>query len=199
MFMVRALPRPRSETKAAVTVTQQSAICAASSTSRSAQRRPAEDWLPPLLIASLGSVLNICRSGITPNSTPASSRDKQRHQDQRWLRHDDMEPHRVFGGWMPVSQAAEGHPRQTAGARAPENRNHKGLDQDLADDAPAARSNGHADGDLAGAVCRTRCEQAAQVGAGGEQHNAGQPQHPSQKTARRLRRKSHPSGQDESA
>src|ERR1700730_3851757 len=71
--MVNALPRPRSETKAAVTVTQQSAICAASRTSRSAQRRPAEDWLPPLLIASFGSVLNICRSGITPNRTPAST------------------------------------------------------------------------------------------------------------------------------
>ncbi len=73
MFMVRALPRPRSETKAAVTVTQQSAICAASSTSRRAQRRPVEAWIPPLLIASFGSVLNICRSGITPNNTPAST------------------------------------------------------------------------------------------------------------------------------
>src|SRR5271156_6590739 len=71
--MVTALLRPRSETKAAVTVTQQSAICAASSASRSAQRRPGEAWLPPLLIASFGSVLNICRKGITPNKTPASS------------------------------------------------------------------------------------------------------------------------------
>src|SRR6202140_5814593 len=71
--MVNALPRPRRETKAAVTVTQQSAICAASRTSRRAQLRPAEDWLPPLLIASFGSVLNICRSGITPNRTPATT------------------------------------------------------------------------------------------------------------------------------
>src|SRR5260370_42687134 len=69
--MVSALPRQRSETKEAVTVTQQSAICAASRTSRRAQRRPAEDWLPPLLIASFGSVLNICRNGISPNTTPA--------------------------------------------------------------------------------------------------------------------------------
>src|ERR1700687_3536971 len=69
--MVNALPRPRRETKAAVTVTQQSAICAANSTSRSAQRRPAEDWLPLLLIVSFGSLLNTCRSGIIPNKTPA--------------------------------------------------------------------------------------------------------------------------------
>ncbi len=33
----------------------------------------AEDWIPPLLMASFGSVLNICRSGITPNTTPAST------------------------------------------------------------------------------------------------------------------------------
>src|SRR5258706_392627 len=92
--MVSALPKPRSETKAAVTVTQQSAICAASRTSRRAQRRPAED-------------------------------------------------------------------------------------------APAARSNGHADGNLASAVCGASCEQAAEVGAGGEQHNAGQHHHRSQKSARR--------------
>src|ERR1700674_4379473 len=74
MFMVMALPKPRSDTKAAVTVTQQSATCAASRTSRSAQRCPAaEDWIAPLLIASFGSVLNISRSGISPNTTPASS------------------------------------------------------------------------------------------------------------------------------
>src|SRR6266849_4956570 len=71
--MVIALPRPRKETKAAVTVTQQSAICAASKTSRRAQRRPATDWIPPLLIISFGSVLNICRRGITPNTTPAAT------------------------------------------------------------------------------------------------------------------------------
>src|SRR6266576_6221168 len=70
---VIALPSPRSETKAAVTVTQQSAICAASSTSRSAQRRPAANWLPPPLIVSFGSVLNICRSGISPKTTPAAT------------------------------------------------------------------------------------------------------------------------------
>src|SRR5471030_634281 len=71
--MVSALPKPRSETKAAVTVTQHSAIWAASRQSRSAQRRPAKDWIPPLLIASLGSVLNICRSGITPHTAPANT------------------------------------------------------------------------------------------------------------------------------
>src|ERR1700687_6453843 len=69
--MVNALPRPRRETKAAVTVTQQTATAPANSTSRSAQRRPAEDVLPLLLILSFGSLLNTCRSGIIPNKTPA--------------------------------------------------------------------------------------------------------------------------------
>ena len=38
----------------------------------------------------------------------------------------------------------------------------------------AARSDGQANGNLARAVPRPRREQAAQVGAGGQQHNAGQ-------------------------
>ncbi len=84
---------------------------------------------------------------------------------------------------MPTSQAGEGHPRKGAGARAPEDRNHKGLDKDLAENSPAARSNSHADGNLARAVCRARCEQAAKVGASGKQHNPGQRHHPSQKTS----------------
>src|SRR5229473_5439889 len=98
-------------------------------------------------------------------------RDKERHEDQRRLRQYE-EFHRISSGWMPTSKAGEGHPRQAPGARAPENRNHKGLDQKLAKDAPAARSKGHADGNLPRAICRTRCEQAAEVGAGGEQHNS---------------------------
>jgi hypothetical protein len=70
---VSDLTMPRMETKAAVTVTQQSAICAANRTSRSAQRRPALDWLPAPLMASLGSAWKICRSGINPNSAQAST------------------------------------------------------------------------------------------------------------------------------
>ena len=56
-----------------MTVTQHRTTWAANSTSRSAQRRPAWDWFTPLFMASLGSALNICRSGITPNMTPAST------------------------------------------------------------------------------------------------------------------------------
>src|ERR1700730_5692748 len=85
---------------------------------------------------------------------------------------------------MPASKASESHPRQIAGARPSEDRNHKGLDQNLAEDAPAARSDGHANGNLARAVRRTRSEQASEVGAGGKQHDAGQSHHARQKTAR---------------
>ncbi len=71
-------------------------------------------------------------------------------------------------------------------AHAPsEDRNHHRLDKDLADDAPAARSNRQTDGYLAGAVRRARSEQAAEIGAGRQQHDAGQCHNPSQKTARR--------------
>src|SRR5260370_33565272 len=73
-----ALLGPGSETNAGVTVTQQSAFCPAGRTSRRAQpvlpkNRRVEDWIPPFLIASFGSVLKICRNGITPNSIPAST------------------------------------------------------------------------------------------------------------------------------
>ena len=61
----------------------------------------------------------------------------------------------------------------------------KGLDQELPKDAPLARSKCHADGNLFCSVCRTRCEQAAKVGAGSEQNNTGQPHDPSQKATRR--------------
>src|SRR5260370_39033582 len=95
-----------------------------------------------------------------------------------------MEPERVFGGWVPVGQAGEGDPRQTAGARTPKDRNHNGLGKDLADDAPAARPESHADGKLASAVCRARRQQAAEGRAGGKEHNNGPPKHPTPKSTR---------------
>src|SRR5207245_8829394 len=59
-----------------------------------------------------------------PEQNAGDYRDNERHQDQRWLRHYEK-PHRISGGRMPASQAGEGHTRQGAAARAPENRSHK--------------------------------------------------------------------------
>jgi len=75
---------------------------------------------------------------------------------------------------MPGGEASEGGPRHTAGADTTENRDDEGFDEDLADDEPAAGADGHADGDLAGAVCGAGGEEASEVDAGGEEHDAGQ-------------------------
>ena len=96
-----------------------------------------------------------------------------------------QELHGIVRRWMPPREAIQCHPRERAGERASQDRDHKRLHQDLAEDAPTARSYRHADGNLAGAVCRSCCEQAAKVGAGREQHNTGQQHDAAQETAHR--------------
>src|ERR1700678_3397336 len=70
-------------------------------------------------------------------------------------------------------------------ACAPQDRDHKCFHQDLAEDAPTARSDGHANGNLARAVCGSRSEQAAQVSAGSEQHDSSEQHDATQETAHR--------------
>src|SRR5947208_3649168 len=82
--------------------------------------------------------------------------------DQRGLRLD-LEFDWVTAGWLPTAQASERYPRQTAGARAPHNRDRERLHQHLAEYAPAAGSDRHTDGNLAPAVRRARREQAAKI------------------------------------
>ena len=72
-----------------------------------------------------------------------------------------------------AQQAQDGygsrHAHNTSGERK-----HKGLGEKLADDELAARSKSHADRDLARAVGRPGSEETAQIGARGEQNEAGQ-------------------------
>src|SRR5271165_4118513 len=55
----------------------------------------------------------------------------------------------------------------------------------MAENAPSARPNGQADRNLACAVCRSGCKQAAKVGARGQQHNSGQYHDPEHKATHR--------------
>ena len=86
---------------------------------------------------------------------------------------------------MPGGEAGEGDPREDAGAGAAEKRNQRGFDEDLAENAPAAGPDGHADGNFAGAVRGACCEETAEIGAGGQEHDAGKGHHAGEKSARR--------------
>lgn len=97
--------------------------------------------------------------------------DDERSQEQRRLR---LHSKNNWCAPTPVGQVCERDQRKLAGACARKDGNHKRLANDLAKNAPATRSDGEANGDFFGAVGRARCKQAAKIGAGGEQHDAGQ-------------------------
>jgi len=118
MFMVMALPRPRSETKAAVTVTQQSATCAANNTSRSAQRVPRRIGFRLDRVIGIG--LEYLSQWITPNTKPASTEISNpiRINDGCGCTTKNFIGYSLGG--CQFARPAEGEPHQAAGERASE-------------------------------------------------------------------------------
>jgi len=79
---------------------------------------------------------------------------------------------------VPVREGTEQERGEEGGDDSAERGDSEGLDQELAEDGGAAGADGDADAELAGTVCGACGEEAAEVGAGGDEDEQGKEHDP---------------------
>ncbi len=104
---------------------------------------------------------------------PADERGREGEGEDAGIR-VDLEPHRKIERRTPLAEQPQENGSQATGGGAAEQREQRRLGQQLAQDAAAPGADRQPDGKLAMPVRGARGEQAGQVGAGGEQRQAGE-------------------------
>ncbi len=145
--------------------------------SRKVKRRELVTLAAPERMICQGSVRSICRMGMRPKNNPLKMASSSASDVSPGIR-IDRDIDRDVGNRPPRAEHTQNRDRRRHPADAPGHRYQKRFREHLAQDQLAARSQSDPDGNLARPVCCARREEAAKIGAGSQQDEAGKQHEP---------------------